>query len=163
MMKNGLVISDSGPIISLALVGKLWLLEELFDEIKIPKSVWEELTSDSEKLFVDSISIFFKDKVSEISTFNEFLILMDKGESESLTLYRELNADFLLIDDLKARKIAEIYNINCIGTLGVLIASKRKGLIPNLKPEFEEFLLHKRFYGIELLNKILLENGEEII
>ncbi|MEM6963378.1 MAG: hypothetical protein AAF573_01350 [Bacteroidota bacterium] len=45
-MKNGLVISDSGPIFSLAIVDKLNLLEDLFDEIYIPKAVWEEVTKD---------------------------------------------------------------------------------------------------------------------
>jgi predicted nucleic acid-binding protein len=39
-MKNGLVIADSGPIFSLALIDKLEILNELFDEIKIPTAVW---------------------------------------------------------------------------------------------------------------------------
>ena len=33
-MKNGLVIADSEPIFSLAIIDKLDLLSELFDEIK---------------------------------------------------------------------------------------------------------------------------------
>ena len=47
-MKNGLVISDSGPIFSLAIIDKLGILDELFDEIYIPKAVWEELTRELE-------------------------------------------------------------------------------------------------------------------
>ena len=38
-MKNGLVIADAGPIISLAIIDKLELLNQLFDEIKISKAV----------------------------------------------------------------------------------------------------------------------------
>ncbi len=34
--------------------------------------------------------------------------LLDYGESESIILYNELQADFLLIDDKKARNIAEL-------------------------------------------------------
>lgn len=45
-MKNGLVVSDSGPIFSLAIVDKLDILRSLFDELYIPKAVWEELTRD---------------------------------------------------------------------------------------------------------------------
>jgi hypothetical protein len=41
---------------------------------------------------------------------------MDYGESEAITLYKELNANFLLIDDRKARLIAESMKVNCIGT-----------------------------------------------
>ena len=45
-MKKGLVISDTGPIISLAIVNKLHLLEEIFEEVNIPLAVWNELTLD---------------------------------------------------------------------------------------------------------------------
>ncbi len=88
---------------------------------------------------------------------------MDKGESESIILYKELHADFLLIDDKKARKIAETLNVKCIGILGILATAKDKGIIEELKPIFESFLLNKRYYSINLLNAILLEKGEEII
>jgi uncharacterized protein len=46
-MKNGLVVSDSGPVFSLAIVDKLGILDELFDEIYIPRAVWEEITRDN--------------------------------------------------------------------------------------------------------------------
>ncbi len=105
-MKNGIIIADTGPIISLALVDKLNILNELFDEVKIAKAVWEELTSDKNKPFVSMIQNYFKDKVCEIKSFNDLIFLMDYGESESVLLYQELEADFLLIDDKKARKIA---------------------------------------------------------
>jgi len=64
---------------------------------------------------------------------------MDYGESESVILYKELNADFLLIDDKKARMIAENYNVNCIGTLGLLSIAKDKGLVTDLRSLFVDF------------------------
>jgi hypothetical protein len=44
MNKRELVIADSGVIFSLALLDKLEILQELFDEIKIPIAVWNEIT-----------------------------------------------------------------------------------------------------------------------
>lgn len=38
-MKNGLVIADSGPIFSLALIDKLDLLDKLFEDVKISHAV----------------------------------------------------------------------------------------------------------------------------
>jgi predicted nucleic acid-binding protein len=52
-MSEGLVISDSGPIFSLAVIDKLSILEVVFDEIAIPKAVWEEITKDKEKEYYD--------------------------------------------------------------------------------------------------------------
>jgi hypothetical protein len=162
-MKNGLVIADSGPIFSLALIDKLDILYTLFDDIKIPQAVWEEITYDKTKSDYQKLYNFFKDKTCQISGLNELTFMMDYGESESLILYKELNADFLLIDDKKARKIAENFDINCIGIIGLLSIAKDKGLIGKLKPVFETFLQNKRFYSIDLLNTVLVSKGEEKI
>ena len=106
-MKNGLVIADAGPIFSLAIINKLEILNGLFTNIKIPHAVWEEITLYKSTEQYKNIHNFFKDKVMHISGFNELSFLMDYGESESVILYKEMDADFLLIDDKKARSIAE--------------------------------------------------------
>jgi hypothetical protein len=88
---------------------------------------------------------------------------MDFGESESVILYKELKADYLLIDDKKARKIAESFGLNCFGTIGLLSAARDKGLISKLKPHFETLLQNKRYYSISLLNAILAKHQENNI
>ena len=162
-MGNGLVIADSGPIFSLALIDKLDILYGLFDNIRIPQAVWNEITYDKTKQDYQKLYNFFKDKTCQISGLNELTFVMDYGESESLILYKELHADFLLIDDKKARRIAENFDINCIGLIGLLSIAKDKGLIGKLKPIFETFLQNKRFYSVGLLNAVLMAKGEEII
>lgn len=162
-MKNGLVIADSGPIFSLALIDKLTILDNLFDNVRIPQAVWNEITLNESVSYYSKIVSYFEGKVEKIKTFNELSFIMDLGESESVNLYRELNADFLLIDDKKARRIAENLKINCIGTLGLLTIAKDRGLIQELKPIFEDFLNNKRFYSLELLNLILVQNNEKPI
>ena len=161
MKKKGLVIADSGPIFSLATINKLELLDEIFDEVKIPKAVWNEITFDKNTSFYHSIQLFFESRVVEISSFNELTFLMDYGESESVILYKELNADFLLIDDKKARRIAENFNINCVGTLGILSTAKEKGLVKDLRAIFLAFLKNERYYSISLMNKLLEIHNEE--
>jgi len=162
-MNNGLVIADSGPIFSLSIIDRLDLLNALFDHVKIPKAVWDEITYDKSKPDYQKLYDFFKDKTCQISGINELTFLMDYGESESLILFKELKADFLLIDDKKARKIAENLDINCIGIIGLLSVAKDKGLIDQLKPIFETFLQNKRYYSIDLLNNILSSKGENLL
>lgn len=162
-MKNGLIISDTGPIFSLAIVNQLNLLLELFDEIFIPKAVWEELTLDKNTSHYQAIYNFFHNRIKDISSFNDLTFVMDYGESEAVILYKETQANFLLIDDRKARKIAENFDIQCIGTLGILSAAKDKKLLPSLRPMFLIFLENQRYYGLKLLNSILIEHGENLI
>lgn len=159
-MKNGLVIADAGSISSLAIIDELELLNQLFDEIKISKAVWEEVTLDKTTESYKRIDSFFKSKITNIKGFNELTFVMDYGESESVILYKELNADFLLIDDKKARRIAENFDIKCIGTLGILSAAKSKGIIKELNPIFKAFIENNRHYSIKLLNDLLEKYNE---
>jgi uncharacterized protein len=74
-----------------------------------------------------------------------------------------LKEDYLLIDDNKARVLAESFNINCIGTLGLLLKAKQKGFITELKPMFEIFMKVGRYFSKKLLNHILINTGESRI
>jgi len=85
-MKNGLVIADAGPIFSLAIIDKLGLLNQIFDEVKISNAVWEEITLDKTTEFYKIIELFFKPKIINIKGFNELTFIMDYGESESVIL-----------------------------------------------------------------------------
>ncbi len=136
------------------------MLNFVFDSIKIPLAVWEEITRNKNTEQYQVIYSFFKDKTREIIGFNELSFIMDYGESESVILYNKLETDFLLIDDKKARKIAENLGIRCIGTIGLLSVAKEKKIISELKPLFITFLQKKRFYSVKLLN-IILENHNE--
>ena len=162
-MKNGLVIADSGSIFSLAAIEKLEILNQLFDSIKNPLAVWEEITRSKKTAHYQQIHSFFQDKIQEILGFNDLSFIMDYGESESVILYKELQADFLLIDDKKARKIAENFGIRCIGTIGLLSVAKDKGIILELRPLFKVLLKNKRFYSLTLLNAILENHKEKVL
>ena len=162
-MKNGLVIADSVPIFSLALVDKLNLLNSLFDNIKIPQAVWDEISSHDSNPFHQRICHYFNDKVEQIKGINDLTFIMDYGESQSVILYKELKADFLLIDDKKSRSFAENFGIHCIGIIGLLSISKDKVLIGSLKPIFDEFMRNKRYYLVDLLNAVLTQKGESKI
>ena len=88
---------------------------------------------------------------------------MDYGESESLILCKEINANYLLIDDKKARIIAEELGVVCIGTIGVLAFSKEQKFITELRPLFNQLIKKNRYYSKDILNKILLKYNEQTI
>ncbi len=88
---------------------------------------------------------------------------MDYGESESVMLFKETDADFLLIDDKKARRIAESLGVNCVGTIGLLATAKNKKVISELRPYFVIFLQNKRYYSLSLLNSVLEIQNEKPI
>lgn len=52
-----IIVADSSPLISFAILGQLKLLQKLFDEVFIPNAVFEEITK-TEKPFSDSLASF---------------------------------------------------------------------------------------------------------
>lgn len=155
-----IVVADTGVLISLALIGQVDLIEKIFDRLYITEAVWQELNNYDNPDFNLIQYANLIEKVVPIRSKNYLSVIMDYGESESVILYEELQADFLLVDDGRARAIAESLNVNCIGTLGVLLKGKEKGLINELKPIFTNLLLGKRYFSKKLLNQILLEINE---
>jgi predicted nucleic acid-binding protein len=154
-----IIISDTGPLISLAGIDKLVLLEELCGDIYIPQAVWDEIQPLIEVFNIPDVKKY-EEKIKKLTTRNIYTDLAYYGESEAMILYKELNANYLLIDDSEARVFAEKESINCMGALAVLIDAKNAGLIDALRPLFKMLLENNRYYSISLLNRILQENNE---
>jgi predicted nucleic acid-binding protein len=85
---------------------------------------------------------------------------MDSGEAEAAALCLELKADYFIVDDRVARRIAEERGIQCAGTLAALAKAKELTLISALRPLFSTLLSHNRYYKKDLLNLILADYGE---
>ena len=121
-----IVISDASPLISLAKIGYLRILRELFEKVYIPEAVYEEIvvkgkgkTGAREVKFATWIK---KKEIKDIQTCNRLIreFNLGKGEAETIVLGREMRADCVLIDEGKARDIAVSLEIPVHGTLGVL-------------------------------------------
>lgn len=154
------VIADTGVLISLALVRRLDLIKKVFGEFFIADAVWKELKNYENPEIDKAVFNSLEEKVLTIKSSNYLSMIMDYGESESVILYKELNADYLLIDDQRARIIAESLDINCIGSIGLLLKAKQKGLIVNLKDIFEQWMKSQRYFSKKLLNEVLVFSGE---
>lgn len=59
---------------------------------------------------------------------------IDKGESSAIALAMEMSESTIILDDYKARKVAERLGLNYTGTIGIIIKAKLEGIIPSIKP-----------------------------
>ena len=134
-----IVVSDTTPLISLLKINRLDLLEKLYGSVLIPKAVFSELTSNEiYHTEADIISQSNFIECREVSNFQALKILqvittLDLGESEAIILAQELNADVLLMDETKGRKVAQQLNIPLSGALGILIDSFDAGLLTKVE------------------------------
>jgi len=85
---------------------------------------------------------------------------LGQGESEVLTLALEKPRTGVVLDDLQARKCAELFEIPLIGTLGLVVLAKRKGLITLAKPFIERLVAIGLYINSAILTRILVGVGE---
>jgi len=147
------IVGDSSALIALAVVDKLELLEKLYDTLYVPQAVYDEVTQ-IDRPQSDKLKTFLQSKV-KIVHLNIAKLGLGLGELEAITLYKELDANILLIDDDRAKKYALLNDVKVIGSLGILIKAKEKKYIQKVKPLLEIIQKSKIYISDKLIDKIL--------
>ncbi|MDB9458771.1 DUF3368 domain-containing protein [Dolichospermum circinale CS-1225] len=137
-----IIVSDTTPISELAKVDHLNLLPKLFGKVVIPQGVFDELQvgeHPAAKLvqnlsWLEVVTVDNQQLVRELQQSFK----LDLGESEAIALAEEISASGLLIDERAARKVAMARKLPLIGTVGILLLAKRRGLLDSVKDVLDE-------------------------
>jgi hypothetical protein len=145
-----LAVSNSSPIIAFERIGELDLLRAVFPALTIPPAVAEEIAAAAPVpswMTVHSLrgGIDARTLVPGLAT----------GEREAISLAIELRAVWLVLDDQAARQVARRIGLPVIGTLGILLAAKRKRLVPAIGPYLARLGGAGFFMGRDLLERVL--------
>lgn len=139
------IIADASPLIGLAKIGRLNLLQNLYHRILIPPTVHTELQAGSSRSGGFELQQALKDgwlavvdcDVIPTAAIAELKQRLDLGEAEAIALALHLSADLLLIDEQRGRVVAQQKGVRIIGTGVVLVAAKRRGHISSVKAELD--------------------------
>lgn len=139
------VVSNASPLIALGKLGQLGLLLKLYDEVVIPPEVYAEVVVNGLRLgaseaqavqyLVQQGHIRVTDAAMPASSPAAWTESLDVGEVQAIELARQEGADWVLIDNLHARKAARTLQLPLKGTVGVLLDAFRRGHLS--LPEFE--------------------------
>ena len=160
-----IVVSNTTPLIGLASIGKFNLLQELFGVIYIPKAVYDEavIVGREEGGAKREISEANWIKIAEVKdrlAVNVLLDELDLGEAEVIVLAREVDADWVLMDEKKGRRKLTHLKLQKIGTLGILLKAKEMGFIQTLRKDLEELRQNGFSISQPVVDAILKEAKE---
>ena len=161
-----IVVSNTSPLTNLAAIGQFSLLEKLYSNIHIPEGVWGELNAQGkywpgrqEVAQADWVKHY---KVKDRRLVNALRRDLDRGEAESIALALELNADLVILDEREGRHIAKRFNLKIVGVIGVLLESKSRGLISDVRPYLDDLREIAGFYIKESLYQSILRIADEL-
>ena len=100
------------------------------------------------------------ERVQSSAQVQLLLPVLDRGEAEVIALAQIVEDCTVVLDDSRARKIAEWLGLRQIGTVGLLLRAKRRGLTERIKPHLEALIANGIYIRKELIEAVLKEAGE---
>ncbi len=159
-----LVVSNTSPILNLAIIGHLDLLRQQVGSVIIPPAVFGELRTEEElpgsseirqAIQADWLRIMSVEKSPLYQAVSRDL---DHGEAEAIALAVQSNADLILLDERDGRRIARRLSLQTTGVLGILLKAHRLGSIGDLAQVLSRLEREAGFrIGESLRRSILIE------
>ena len=147
------IISDTSCFIILSKIGELELLHKLYGQIITTLDIGEEFGETLPNwVSIEKASDKYKQRILEMQ--------IDKGESSAIALALEIQNCTLILDDFKARKVAQNLGLNYTGTIGIIVKAKLKGTIASIKPFLEKIKETNFRISAEIELQALKEAGE---
>lgn len=141
-----IIVANTTPIISLASIGRLDILEKLFGNVMIPEAVYQEIKAKPGYGYEQVDGAFIEVRAIQGLLYKDFLLTqLDSGEAETIILAKEDNADFVVIDENLGYRIANNAGLTAIRTLSLLLKAKQKGHIEQVKPLLDEMIAKGRW------------------
>jgi uncharacterized protein len=153
---TAVVVADASPLIALHQIGMLDLLRSEFGEVVVPPAVVREIRPS-----VPSLPWITERPLGQPLASRVLRASLGPGESEALSLAVELHAVRFVVDERAARRIAEGLGLSVIGTLGILLAAKRKGSLERVRPSIEALISRGFWVAPRVVERVLLAAGED--
>lgn len=147
------IISDTSCFIILSNIGELNLLQKVYGQI----ITTIEIATEFGEQLPDWVSIH---QVTDKYRQQLLELQIDKGEASAIALALETPVCTIILDDYKARKIADQLGLHFTGTIGVIVKAKLNGVIPSIKPLLSKIRTTDFRLSIELELLALKEAGE---
>jgi predicted nucleic acid-binding protein len=165
MAEGRLIICNTSPLINLAEINRLDLLENLSGKVCLPPAVREELRAKS-GLFPNAATAAEAGNFATVAPTDALLVrnfaaTLHRGEAECLALAMENPRALLILDDLSARAVASANQLPFTGTLGILSVAKSMGHVEALAPLLRDLRLRARFWINPRLEQTILEEAGE--
>jgi uncharacterized protein len=160
-----IAVANSSPIILLGRIGQLQLLRNLFERVLIPPAVREEiLVSGGTRpgaAELEAATWIGVEPQARPETAEALIPELGRGEAEVIALAFQAPPPLvLLMDDAAGRRRALESGFVVLGSAGVIVRAKERGLIPAVRPLLAELRAAGLYLSDGLYDRLLSGVGE---
>lgn len=147
------IICDTSCFIVLKNIGNLDLLQKVYGKVvTTPEVALEYGESLPDWIIIEQAVDIQMQQLLEMQ--------LDKGESSAIALALGTPECIIILDDIKARKIAERLGLDITGTIGVIIKAKLNGIIPSIIPLIDKIKITNFRLTADIERQALIAAGE---
>ena len=165
-MASPLLIVDAGPLIALSVAEVLPQTVDLYKELWVPQAVIDECLLEAHAPGAAAIAHALHNHglhaiaQKDITPLDAAYALgLGSGEAAVIS-YAAQHKHIALVDDRKARKIAQRMQVRVVGSGSVLLALKLSGQIDKIAPALRAWQTHGYFVAPRVADELLLRAGE---
>jgi len=156
-------VVNASPVIYLARASLIDLLQVEGSSICVPRLVSDEIRrrgSDDPAAHVLETTPWLQEV--ELASTSPKVLAWRLGSGETAVLSWSLAhpGSVAIVDDLAARRCAEVLGLPFTGTLGVVLRAKRKGILPAARPAIDKLLAAGMYLSSRVLERALALVGE---
>jgi predicted nucleic acid-binding protein len=162
-MKIRHVVVNASPLICLAKSGLANVLPALFEDVMIPPSVEKEvgIKGASDLQMMALLSQQWIRRVEKVSAHPGVIAWdLGDGESEVLSYALEHREYWAALDDLAARRCAASMGCPYIGTVGIIVLSRRQGIIPSVRESLQALQRSGLWLSKDFIQRVCESVGE---
>ena len=148
-----IIISDTSTLVLFHKIDEFNLLQKVYLELITTPEIAEE--------FGEKLPDWIKIQSVSDKKYQDFLATqIDYGEASAIALATEYDDVLLLLDDLKARKLATQLKFKITGALGVIHKARQMSIIEKVRPLIDKLLLTDFRIADNIIEEILRLNNE---
>ena len=159
-------VSDTSPLLNLAIIGRLELVRAQFGSVLVPPAVVREFRLEEGRPGPSALhqaiekEWIVKKEPSDAPLIRTLRQDSDLGESEAITLAVEKEAGLVLLDEREGRRRARNVGLEVTGALGMLAQADRRGDLDSLSDALDRLEGEAGFWIGSALREQILSGPE---
>jgi uncharacterized protein len=151
---TGIGVTNSTVLISLDRLGQIELLRRIYSSVFAPPEVRDEVGIVPPWLAIRA--------APDPTLLSAILTQVGSGEAAAIALASSIAGAEVVLDDLKARRLAQRLGLRLVGTPGLLVRAKQLGFVPSVLPLLLDLRARGFRMSIDLFHETLRLANEDV-